>query len=218
MPSELLGQLGLAAGAAVASGLRLYATVAVLGFLHRIGALTLPSGLEVLAQTPIIVLAAFLYLVEFVADKIPVIDTVWDAVHTFVRIPAAALLGFAVLTNLREPWRVIAALLCGTFALSAHGLKASSRVAINTSPEPVSNWVASLAEDFAVALILWLAIAHPAVAIGIALAVVVAALLAAALIIRALRGLFRRTPITRRSALGAQLREPEKHPGSLADR
>jgi hypothetical protein len=191
MSPELLGQIGLAAGAAVASGLRLYATVAVLGFLHRMGVLTLPAGLEVLAQTPVIVVAACLYLVEFVADKVPVVDTIWDAVHTFVRIPAAALLGFAALTGLQEPWRAIAALVCGTFALSAHGLKASARVAVNTSPEPVSNWLASFAEDFAVFVILWVAVAHPLVAIGLALAVVIAAILAAALIVRALRGLFR---------------------------
>jgi ABC-type antimicrobial peptide transport system permease subunit len=194
MSPELLGQLGLAAGAAVASGLRLYATVAVLGFLHRMGVLTLPSGLDVLAQTPVIVVAACLYLVEFVADKVPVVDSIWDAVHTFVRIPAAALLGFAALTDLQEPWRLIAALLCGTFALSAHGLKASTRVAVNTSPEPVSNWLASFAEDFAVFVILWLAIQHPWIAIAIAIAVVIAAILAAALIVSALRRLFRRAP------------------------
>ncbi|HEY7863573.1 MAG TPA: DUF4126 domain-containing protein [Thermoanaerobaculia bacterium] len=194
MSPELLAQLGLAAGAAVASGLRLYATVAILGFLHRMGVLTLPSGLEVLSQTPVIVLAASLYLVEFVADKVPVVDSVWDAVHTFIRVPAAALLGFAALTNLQEPWRVMAALLCGTFALSSHGLKASTRVAVNTSPEPVSNWIASFAEDFGVLAILWLAIAHPAIAIGIAVAVLIAAIFAAALIVRALRNLFRRTP------------------------
>jgi hypothetical protein len=194
MSPELLGQLGLAAGAAVASGLRLYATVAVLGFLHRAGVLTLPAGLDVLGQTPVIVVAACLYLVEFVADKIPVVDSVWDAVHTFVRIPAAALLGFAALTDLPEPWRALAALLCGTFALSAHGLKASTRVAVNTSPEPVSNWLASFAEDFAVFVLLWLAVQHPLIAISIAVGVVIAAILAAALIVRALRNLFRRTP------------------------
>jgi hypothetical protein len=192
VPENLLPQIGLAAGAAVASGLRLYATVAALGLLHRIGVLHLPPGLEVISQVPIIVLASLLYVVEFLADKIPAVDTVWDAVHTFIRAPAAAVLGFAALGDVEEPWRIGAALLCGTVALSSHGIKASSRLAINASPEPFSNWTASFAEDIFTGVLIWLAVSHPVVALGIAGAVLVAAALLATWIIQMLRRILSR--------------------------
>jgi len=187
-----IGELGLAAGGAAASGLRLYATVAALGLLQRVGAVHLPGRLEVLGSTPILVLSGFLFLVEFFADKIPLIDTAWDAVHTFIRVPAAAVLGFAALSDVAEPWRTGAALLCGTIAFSAHGLKAGTRVALNASPEPFSNWTASLGEDFLVGAIGWLAVAHPAVALTVALATLAAGILFAAWIYRALKRLFAR--------------------------
>ncbi|HEY6065563.1 MAG TPA: DUF4126 domain-containing protein [Thermoanaerobaculia bacterium] len=192
MLDSLLPQIGLAAGAAAASGLRLYATVAALGLLHRMGVLHLPAGLDVLSQVPIIVLASALYAIEFVADKIPAIDTIWDAVHTFIRVPAAAVLGFAALGNVAEPWRIGAALLCGTVALSSHGIKASSRLAINASPEPFSNWTASFAEDIFTGVLIWLAVSHPVAALVIAGAIVLAALLLATWIVRMLRRLFSR--------------------------
>jgi uncharacterized protein DUF4126 len=195
---SLLPQIGLAAGAAAASGLRLYGTVAALGLLHRLGALQLPAGLEVLSQLPIIILASALYVIEFVADKIPAIDTVWDAVHTFIRAPAAAVLGFAAFSNVQESWRIAAALLCGTIALSSHGIKASTRLAINASPEPFSNWAASFGEDLAVGVLLWLVVAHPVAALVVAGVVVVVAALLATWIVRMLRRLFTRrpTPVT----------------------
>jgi hypothetical protein len=192
MPEDLLARIGLAAGASVASGIRLYATVAALGFLHRLEVLRLPAGLEVLGQVPIIVLAASLYLIEFVADKVPAVDSVWDAIHTFIRAPAAAILGFAAFGNVAEPWRIGAALLCGTLALSSHGIKASSRLAINTSPEPVSNWAASFAEEIFVAVLIWLAVTHPAVALAVAGVVLVAAAVLAAWIYRTLKRLLSR--------------------------
>lgn len=187
-----LSQLGLAAGASVASGLRLYGTVAALGLLHRFGALRLPDHLQVLAQTPILVLATALFVVEFLADKIPVVDTVWDAVHTFIRVPAAAVLGFGLLQDVAEPWRTGAALLCGTIALSAHGLKAGTRLALNASPEPFTNWTASLSEDFLLGVLIWLAVAHPVVALVAALAVLGAGLLLASWVYRSVRRLFAR--------------------------
>jgi hypothetical protein len=192
MSPELLAQIGLAAGASVASGLRLYATVAALGLLHRLDVLRLPAGLEVLSQLPIIILASALYLIEFVADKVPAVDSVWDAIHTFIRAPAAAILGFAAFGNVQEPWRIAAALLCGTLALSSHGIKASSRLAINTSPEPVSNWAASFAEEIFVGVLLWLTVAHPMVAIAVAAVVIVTAALLAAWIYRTLKRLLSR--------------------------
>ena len=196
MLENLLPQIGLAAGAATASGLRLYGTVAALGLLHRLGALQLPHGLEVLSELPIVILASALYVIEFVADKIPAIDTAWDAIHTFIRAPAAAVLGFAAFSNVSESWRIAAALLCGTIALSSHGIKASTRLAINASPEPFSNWAASFGEDIALGVLMWLVVAHPVAAVVIAGVVVVAAALLATWIVRMLRKLFTRSALT----------------------
>jgi hypothetical protein len=187
-----LSQVGLGAGASVASGLRLYGTVAALGFLHRMGALSLPGPLQVLAQTPILVLATALFVVEFLADKIPVVDTVWDAVHTFIRVPAAAVLGFGLFADVAEPWRAGAALLCGSIAFAAHGLKAGTRLALNASPEPFTNWTASLSEDFLLGVLIWLAVAHPAVALVAAFAVLAAGLLLASCLFRSVKRLFAR--------------------------
>jgi hypothetical protein len=185
-----LSQLGLGAGASVASGLRLYGTVAALGFLHRMGALHLPGPLQVLAQTPILVLATTLFVVEFLADKIPLVDTVWDAVHMFIRVPAAAVLGFGLFQDVAEPWRAAAALLCGSIAFAAHGLKASTRLALNASPEPFTNWAASLSEDFLLGVLIWLAVAHPGVALVAAIAVLGAGLLLASWLYRSCKRLF----------------------------
>jgi hypothetical protein len=196
MLENLLPQIGLAAGAATASGLRLYGTVAALGLLHRLGALQLPHGLEVLSELPIVILASALYVIEFVADKIPAIDTAWDAIHTFIRAPAAAVLGFAAFSNVSESWRIAAALLCGTIALSSHGIKASTRLAINASPEPFSTWAASFGEDIALGVLMWLVVAHPVAAVVIAGVVVVAAALLATWIVRMLRKLFTRSAST----------------------
>lgn len=191
------------AGAAAASGLRLYATVAILGLLHRMEVLRLPSGIEALATTPIIVLACTLYFVEFVADKIPAFDSIWDAVHTFIRIPAAGLLAFAAFSDVAEPWRTAAALLCGTIAFSSHAIKASSRLAINTSPEPFTNLAASFTEELVVLGLLWLAVSHPLLALAVALVTIAAALLAIAWIVRMLRRLFaRRSPSVRADGVG----------------
>ena len=189
-----LPQIGFVAGTAVASGLRIYGTVAGLGFLHRIGALQLPGPLEVLAQTPVLVLATVLYVIEFIADKVPIVDTVWDAVHTFIRVPAAAVLGFAVLNDVAEPWRTIAALLSGTIALSTHGLKAGTRLALNTSPEPFTNWAASLSEDLLLGFLLFLIVKHPVIAIVAATVTVAVALLLASWVVRSLGRLFRFRP------------------------
>lgn len=187
---SLLPLLGLLLGSAVASGLRLYATVAVLGFLGRAGVVALPAGWKALENPWVIGVAAALYLVEFLADKVPVVDSVWDAIHTFVRAPAAALLAFAATAGVPEAWRIAAALLCGGVAFSAHGLKASSRAVINTSPEPVTNWAASFAEEGLVAVVLWAAVAHPVAAIAAAGVVAVTGLLLAVWIARMLRRLF----------------------------
>ena len=198
MTAEQLASLGLAAGVSVASGLRVYATIAILGILDRWGVLHLPPGAGALSHPVIIAIAAALYLAEFVADKVPAFDTVWDAIHTFVRIPAAAVLAFAMLGDVAEPWRTGAALLGGTVALSAHGLKAGTRLAANASPEPVSNWILSFGEDAATMAILWMAVSHPILSLLVAAAVVVAAVLSIRWILRTLRRLVspRRVPGT----------------------
>ena len=188
--SNLVPLLGLLFGSAVASGLRLYATVAVLGFLGRAGVVALPAGWKALEDPWVIGIAAALYLVEVLADKMPLVDSVWDAVHTFVRAPAAALLAFAATAGVPEAWRIAAALLCGGVAFSAHGLKASARAAINTSPEPVTNWAASLAEEGLVAVVLWAAVAHPVAALAAAGVVVASSLLLAVWIVRMFKRLF----------------------------
>jgi hypothetical protein len=156
-----INSLAFILGASFASGLNLYATVATLGLLHRNGIVHLPPSLEILANPWVVGIASALYFVEFVADKIPYVDSVWDAIHTFIRPPAAALLGYSSVGGVSEEWRLAAALLAGSVALTSHGTKASTRVAVNTSPEPVSNWVLSLGEDGLAISLAWMAAAHP---------------------------------------------------------
>jgi hypothetical protein len=165
--------LSLALGAGFSSGLNLYATVATLGLLQRFGVLQLPSSLQVLSHPWVLGIAIVLYLIEFFADKIPYFDTVWDAVHTFIRPPAAALLAYAAAWAAPPEWRWGAALLAGGIALTAHGTKASARAAVNTSPEPFSNWVLSFGEDVLAVWLTWMATAHP-----LATTIIVAALIA----------------------------------------
>lgn len=153
--------LGLALGAGFSSGLNLYATVATLGLLQRFGVLHLPPGLQVLSHPWVLAIAIALYLLEFCADKIPYFDTFWDALHTFIRPPAAALLAFAAAGAAPPEWRWAAALLAGGVALTSHGTKASARAAVNASPEPFSNWFLSFGEDVLAVWLTWMATAHP---------------------------------------------------------
>jgi len=158
---NLVETLGLALGAGFSSGLNLYATVATLGLLQRYGVIHLPSSLQVLSHPWVLGIATALYLVEFLADKIPFLDTIWDAVHTFIRPPAAALLAYAASGAAPAEWRWGAALLAGGVALTSHGTKASARAAVNTSPEPLSNWILSFGEDVLAVWLTWMAAAHP---------------------------------------------------------
>jgi hypothetical protein len=153
--------LGLALGAGFSSGLNLYATVATLGLLQRFGVLHLPPGLQALAHSWVLGIAISLYLLEFFADKIPYFDTIWDAVHTFIRPPAAAILAYAAAGAAPPEWRWGAALIAGGVALTSHGAKASTRAAVNTSPEPLSNWALSFGEDILAVWLTWMATAHP---------------------------------------------------------
>jgi hypothetical protein len=165
--------LGLALGAGFSSGLNLYATIATLGLLERFGVIHLPPSLHGLSHSAVLGIAVVLYVLEFFADKIPYIDTAWDVIHTFIRPPAAAFLAFSAAGAAPAEWRWGAALLAGGVALTSHGTKASARAAVNTTPEPFSNWVLSFGEDALAVWLTWMATVHP-----VATTVIVVALLA----------------------------------------
>jgi hypothetical protein len=139
--------LSLALGSAWTSGINLYATVTVLGLLQKFGLAKLPGGLDALDNWWIIGVAAALFVIEFVADKVPYFDSVWDVIHTFIRVPAGAILAYSATTHLDPTLTVTATLLGGSLALSSHGTKAAARATANLSPEPFSNWILSLFED-----------------------------------------------------------------------
>jgi hypothetical protein len=164
--------LGLALGTGFSSGLNLYATVATLGLLQRFGVLHLPPPLQILSHPWVLGIAIALYLIEFLADKIPYFDTIWDVIHTFIRPPAAALLAYAAAGGVSAEWRWGAALLAGGVALTSHGTKASARAAVNTSPEPFSNWALSFGEDVLAVWLTWMATAHPLAATIVVVALV----------------------------------------------
>src|SRR5712671_7696107 len=148
-------------GAGFSSGLNLYATVATLGILQRFGVIHLPQPLAIIAHPIILGAAVALYIIEFLADKIPFVDTVWDTIHTFIRPPAAAVIAFSASASAPAEWRWAAALLAGGIALTSHSTKASTRAAVNTSPEPFSNWLLSLGEDALAVWLTWMATVHP---------------------------------------------------------
>ncbi len=144
---DFIQTLAIGMGASWVSGINLYASVATLGLLGRFANLELPGELQMLTSWPVIVVALVLYLIEFFADKIPIVDSTWDVVHTFIRVPAGAVLAATAFGDFDRSVQVIAFLLGGGLALSSHGTKAAARALINTSPEPVSNIVVSTLED-----------------------------------------------------------------------
>jgi Domain of unknown function (DUF4126) len=159
----LLHTLALTLGVAWASGINLYAAVAVLGIAGSTGYVQLPDTLSVVEDPLVIVAACLMYCVEFFADKVPGVDSSWDALHTFIRIPAGALLAAGAVGDVTPAAAVAAGLLGGGVAAATHATKAGTRLLINTSPEPFSNFFASLAEDITVFAGLWAALAHPVV-------------------------------------------------------
>ncbi|MBT3047879.1 MAG: DUF4126 domain-containing protein [gamma proteobacterium symbiont of Ctena orbiculata] len=191
---ETIDTLALTLGAGWAAGINLYAAVLVLGYLGMTGHVTLPPGLEVLSDPLVMAIAGIMYFIEFFADKTPGVDSGWDALHTFVRIPAGALLaaGAASGFEVNQAAELAAALVGGTMAAGSHFTKAGTRLMINTSPEPVTNWTASIAEDLAVIAGLWAALNHP-VAFILLLALFIAMVIwLLPKIWRALKSLFRR--------------------------
>jgi len=172
-----LETLGFALGTSFASGLNLYATVAAAGLFQRFGVVTLPEPLQILANPVVLGVALTLFLIEFIADKIPYVDSAWDALHTFIRPPAAALLSYSAFAvgGVPEEWKLAAALLAGGVALTSHGAKASTRAAANASPEPVSNWTLSLLEDGLAVFLAWMAAEHPLITATVVVVLVVVA-------------------------------------------
>ncbi|HEX6186727.1 MAG TPA: DUF4126 domain-containing protein [Pyrinomonadaceae bacterium] len=189
---DFISTLAVSLGASWVSGINLYATVATLGLLSRLANLKLPGELDVVTNWWVIGVALFMFVVEFVADKVPVVDSVWDVIHTFIRIPAGAVIAATAFGEFDRSVQVIALLIGGGLALSSHGTKAATRALINTSPEPVSNVVVSLAEDALVIVAVVLALFLPVLVffmIGAGLAVSIWIL---PRVIRFFRSVFRR--------------------------
>jgi hypothetical protein len=187
-PAELFSLL---AAVGFAAGLNLYATVAVLGLLARFGHLPLPPGLQLLAGWPVIIASTALFIIEFFADKIPAFDLIWNALHTFIRVPVAGLLAYQATRQLSPEHQLLATLLGAAVALIAHSGKTAARAAVSPSPEPFSNITLSLGEDILAIAMTWLATRHPYIAGTLAITFVVIIVLLAHWVVRAMRALFR---------------------------
>lgn len=174
-----------------AAGLNLYATVAALGLLARFGHVPLPAGLQILQSWTVIAASTALFLVEFFADKVPAFDLIWNALHTFVRVPVAGLLAFEATKPLSPERQLLATLLGAAVALAAHGGKTAARAAVTPSPEPVSNITLSLGEDVLAVWLTWLGARHPYFACAFALTFVLLVVILIRWVIRALRALLR---------------------------
>ena len=189
---SLLSTLALAMGASWVSGINLYAAVGTLGLLGRFAGLKLPGDLEVVTNWWVIGVALGMYAVEFVADKVPLIDSAWDAVHTFIRVPAGAVLAAASFGDFDKGVQVIAFLIGGGLAFSSHGAKAATRAAINTSPEPASNIAASLAEDVVAVGSIILAWLFPVAVIVLVVIAVIVSIVLVPRIVRYMRAVISR--------------------------
>jgi hypothetical protein len=181
----------LIAATSFAAGLNVYATVATLGLLARAQALRLPPSLHVVETWPVIVICAGMFVIEFFADKIPAFDLIWNALHTFVRVPVAALLAYGAAAHLPPAAQVFSAVAGGSIALAAHGGKIAARAAVTPSPEPFSNMALSVGEDVIAVGLTWFATTHPIVAAMITLAFLIVIVVVIRFIIRAMRRLFR---------------------------
>ena len=179
-----------------AAGINVYATIVVLGVFSHAQLLALPPGLSPITNWYVIGVCGVLFLIEFVGDKIPVFDLLWNAMHTFVRIPVAALLAYAATSQMPEWERLLATPLGALIALAAHGGKTAARAAVTHSPEPLSNITLSLGEDAAVAFLLWYATHHPYVAAALVGILILVICIGIRAVIRALANLFRNTEDT----------------------
>jgi hypothetical protein len=182
---------GLIVAVSFAAGLNVYATVATLGLLAHAGLVDLPAGLHVLASWWVIAASGVLFAIEFFADKIPAFDLFWNALHTFVRVPVAALIAFAASAQLSPEKQLLATLAGGVIALAAHGGKTAARVVVTPSPEPVSNFALSAGEDVLAVSLTWLATQHPIAAGSLAAILLVAIVVVIRWVMRAMKNLFR---------------------------
>ena len=174
-----------------AAGLNVYATVATLGLLAHAGVLPLPPALQLLSNWWVIAASGVLFAIEFFADKIPAFDLIWNALHTFIRVPIAALLAYRATATL-SPWEQLAATIAGgAIALAAHGGKTAVRAAVTPSPEPISNWTLSLGEDGLAIFLTWFATQHPYAAIAIVGLLLIVIIVLTRWVVRSLRALFR---------------------------
>lgn len=204
--------IALSMGAAWASGINLYAAVAMLGYMGASGNIDLPPDLEILENPLVIGAAGLMYVVEFFADKIPGVDSTWDTIHTFIRIPAGAALAAGAVGDVSPAMELAAALAGGTLATATHATKAGGRLLINTSPEPVTNWTASIAEDAAVFAGLWAALMHPWVFVGLLVVFILLMIWLLPRLWRLIKSLLGRI----RRFLGGGPDEPTSQPGETA--
>lgn len=174
--NQIVTVIAMSMGVAWASGINLYAAILMLGLMGSTGNIDLPPELQVLADPLVIGAAGFMYCVEFFADKIPGVDSGWDAMHTFIRVPAGAMLAAGTVGDISSAAGIAAGILGGGMALTTHSFKAGSRVLINTSPEPVTNWTASIAEDLAVIGGLWTALNYPTLFIAFLIVFIILAI------------------------------------------
>jgi len=193
--------VGLIVAASFAAGLNVYATVATLGVLAHLNVLTLPPGLHMLASWWVIAAAAILFAIEFFADKIPAFDLLWNAAHTFVRVPVAALIAYGATAQLSPEKQMLATVAGGLIALAAHGGKTAARAAVTPSPEPLSNIGLSTGEDVLAIFLVWFATQHPVLATILVLALLLLIGIVIRWVIRALKELFRGAE---REAVGGQ--------------
>jgi hypothetical protein len=184
---DILAALGKALPFAFASGINLYATIAVLGLCSRFNLVALPEQFQVFAHPAVIGAALSLYVVEFVADKVPWVDSIWDAIHTVIRPVGGAFVAVTTLGDSSMVTQVMAALVGGSVAMTTHLGKAGTRAAVNASPEPFSNWVVSFGEDLFVVGLTYVALQHPWLALTVALIFLAAIIAFASVLIRAIR-------------------------------
>ncbi|MFY9660190.1 MAG: DUF4126 domain-containing protein [Terriglobales bacterium] len=183
--------VGLIVAVSFAAGLNVYATVATLGLLAHAGVLDLPAGLHLIASWWVIAASGVLFAVEFFADKIPAFDLFWNALHTFVRIPVAALMAYGATSQLSPEKQLLATVAGGVIALAAHGGKTAARVAVTPAPEPVSNFALSAGEDTLAVALTWLATQHPIAAGSIAVLFLIVIAVALRWVVREMKNLFR---------------------------
>lgn len=164
--NQIVNSISLTMGAAWASGINLYGTILVLGVLGLTGNIVLPEHLQILTHPWVLAAAGLMYMIEFFTDKVPGVDTAWDSLHTFIRVPAGALLAAGAVGDVNPALSLAAAIVGGGIAAGSHATKAGTRVLINASPEPFTNWAASISEDVAVVLGLWTALHYPWLFLG----------------------------------------------------